>query len=88
MGIIRALAGAVGGSLADQWLEVIEPDNMSDTTVFCKGVAVRKNDRRNANRKGTEDVISNGSVIHVGGRQYGGSFYVQRRIRRCPEGYL
>ena len=70
MGIIRALAGAVGGSLADQWLEVIEPDNMSDTTVFCKGVAVRKNDRRNANRKGTEDVISNGSVIHVGENEF------------------
>lgn len=70
MGIIRALAGAVGGSLADQWLEVIEPDNMSDNTVFCKGVAVRKNDRRNANRKGTEDVISNGSVIHVGENEF------------------
>ena len=24
MGIIKAIAGAVGGALADQWLEVIE----------------------------------------------------------------
>ena len=62
MGIIKALAGAVGGSLADQWLEVIEADDMSDSTVFCTGVTVRKNDRRSSNRKGTEDVISNGSV--------------------------
>ena len=28
MGIIRAAAHAVGGGLADQWLEVIEPENM------------------------------------------------------------
>ena len=59
MGIIKTIASAVGGSLADQWLEVIEPDDMGDTTVFTKGVSVRKNDRRNGNRKGTQDVISN-----------------------------
>mgnify|MGYP002563032655 CR=1 FL=1 len=70
MGIIKAIAGAVGGALADQWLEVIEADNMSDTTLFCQGVTVRKNDRRSANRKGTEDVISNGSVVHVGQNQF------------------
>ena len=70
MGIIKALTGAVGGSLADQWLEVIEADNMSDSTVFCTGVTVRKNDRRSSNRKGTEDVVSNGSVVHVGQNQF------------------
>lgn len=31
MGIIKAISSAVGGGLADQWLEVIEPDRMSDT---------------------------------------------------------
>ncbi len=65
MGIIKAVAGAIGGSLADQWLEVIEADSMSDTTVFTKGVKVRRDDRRNVNVKGTDDTISNGSVIHV-----------------------
>ena len=30
MGIIRAAAHAVGGGLADQWLEVIEPENMGE----------------------------------------------------------
>ena len=45
MGIIRAAVNALGGSLGDQWLEVIEADNMSDTTVFCSGKTVRKNDR-------------------------------------------
>ena len=64
MGIIKAIAGAIGGNLADSWLEVIEAAPMSDTTVFAKGIKVR-NDKRSSNKKGTEDVISNGSVIHV-----------------------
>lgn len=70
MGIIKAFMGAVGGSLADQWQEVIEADAMSDTTVFTKGVKVRKNDRRSSNKKGTEDLVSNGSIIHVYPNQF------------------
>ena len=34
MGIIKAVTQAVGGAFADQWLEVIEADNMGDQTVF------------------------------------------------------
>lgn len=70
MGIIKAFFGSVGGGLADQWEEVIESGEMSDTTVFTKGVKVRKNDRRGSNKKGTDDVISNGSVIHVYDNQF------------------
>ena len=70
MGIIRAIAGAVSGNLADQWLEVLEADNMTDTTVCTKGITVRKNDRRFGNKKGTEDLISNGSIIHVYPNQF------------------
>ena len=65
MGLIKAVFNAVGGNLADQWLEVIEAGEMSDTTVFTKGVKVRKDERRGSNKRGHEDVISNGSVIHV-----------------------
>ena len=70
MGIIKAFFGSLGGGLADQWQEVIEADNMSDTTVFTKGVKVRKNDKRSSNKRGTEDLISNGSVIHVYPNQF------------------
>ena len=70
MGIIRATMSAIGGGLADQWQEVIEAGNMSDTTVFKKGEAVRGGDRRNSNRRGNSDVISNGSVIHVYPNQF------------------
>lgn len=70
MGIIRAVTGAVGGGFADQWLEVIEADNMSDTTVFCSGRAVRGNDRRGSNKKGSDGFVSNGSVVHVAQNQF------------------
>ncbi len=70
MGIIRATLSAIGGGLADTWAEVLEADNMSDTTVFTRGVTVRKNDRRNHNKKGTADTISNGSIIHVYDNQF------------------
>lgn len=70
MGIIRAAMNTISGGLADQWLEVIEADNMSDTTVFCSGKMVRQNDRRNSNRRGSENLISDGSVIHVGENQF------------------
>ena len=69
LGIIRAAVDAVKGGLADQWLEVIEPQEMGDTTVMSVGVKLRKKDRRNHNRKGTDSTISNGSIIHVGPNQ-------------------
>ena len=65
MGIIKAALHAVGGAFADQWLEVLEADDMGGTTLFTKGVKVRKNDKRNNNKKGTEDYVSDGSIIHV-----------------------
>ena len=70
MGIIKATLSAIGGGFGDQWLEVLEADEMSDTTVFTKGVKVRKGDKRNSNKKGTADTISNGSVIHVYENQF------------------
>ena len=70
MGLIKALSSSIGGSLADQWLEVIEPNDMGDSTVFTTGVKVRKDDKRGSNRKGTENTVSNGSVIHVYPNQF------------------
>ena len=70
MGIIKAIGSAVGGSLADQWLEVIEPDDMGDNTVFTSGVEVRKDDKRNSNKKGTANTVTNGSIIHVYPNQF------------------
>ena len=49
MGIIKAIGQAIGGGFADQWLEVMEPDDMGDKTVFTSGVRIRKGQ----NTKGT-----------------------------------
>lgn len=66
MGIIKAAVSAVSGGLADQWLELIEAANMGDHTVFASGVKMR----RGQNVKGTENLISNGSMIHVYPNQF------------------
>lgn len=68
MGIIKAVASAVGGALADQWLEAIEPDDMGDRIVFARGVQVRRG--KGSNTKGLSDIVSNGSVIHVYPNQF------------------
>jgi membrane protease subunit (stomatin/prohibitin family) len=70
MGIVKAAISALKGGFADQWLEVIEPQAMSDTTVMSVGVKVRAKDKRNSNFKGTDTTISNGSVIHVQPNQF------------------
>lgn len=69
MGIIKAAINAIGGGLADQWLEVLEADDMGSTTVFTSGVKVR-NDGRNQNTKASDNTVSNGSIIHVYDNQF------------------
>ena len=66
MGIIKAVLEGVGGSLADQWIDVVEPDDMGDQTVFVRGVKVKKG----SNTKGNDDYITDGSVIHVYDNQF------------------
>lgn len=66
MGILRATGQAIGGGFADAWLETIEPDNMGEHTVFTKGVLYNKGQ----NKKGTQDTVSNGSIIHVYDNQF------------------
>ena len=68
MGIIKAVTTAVGGALADQWLEAIEPDGMGDRTVFVRGVQVRRG--KGSDTKGSSDIVSDGSVIHVYPNQF------------------
>ncbi len=70
MGIIRAISSATSGTLADQWLEVIEADNMGETTVMTGGVGVHRDSKRNQNKKGTEYLITDKSVIMVGQNQF------------------
>ena len=61
MGIIRAAMQAVSGGFSDQYLEKIVPYDMGDQTVFTYGVTENAKD----NKKGTANIISNGSKIQV-----------------------
>lgn len=63
MGIIKAVAGSISGGLADQWLEVIEPDDMGPNTMMVRGVKVKT--KRSSNTKSYDNNVSNGSIIHV-----------------------
>ena len=66
MGIIKAIGQAIGGGFADQWLEVYEAENMGEQTVFTSGMKVRKGE----NVKGSDNLVSNGSIIRVYDNQF------------------
>ena len=63
MGLIKAALGAAGGVMADQWREYFYCDSLSDDVLMCKGV--KRTSRRSSNTKGSDNIITNGSVIVV-----------------------
>ena len=63
MGLVRALAGSVGGVLADQWKDFFYCDALSADILAARGR--RRTSKRSSNTKGDENIISNGSVIAV-----------------------
>lgn len=65
MGIIRAFTGAVGGTFADQWKDIITADHFDEHTVVSPGVYQQTNNGRGSNFNGSNGVISNGSKIFV-----------------------
>lgn len=63
MGLIKAISGAVGSTMADQWKEYFTCDAMKDDVLM---VRARKHvSGRSSNTKGNDDVITNGSVFTV-----------------------
>ena len=63
MGLIKAIFGATGGVLADQWKEYFYCDSMPADTLVVKGS--KRVSGRSSNTKATENIISSGSVIAV-----------------------
>lgn len=63
MGLIKAITGAAGGILGDQWKEYFYCDALDADTLVAKGR--KRVDRRSSNTKGVDNIISNGSVIAV-----------------------
>ena len=63
MGLIRAASGAAGGMMADQWKEYFYCEAMPENVMAVKGQ--KRVSGRSSNYKGSENIISNGSVIAV-----------------------
>ena len=63
MGLIKAGLGAVGGVLADQWVDFITCDSLSGDILMVQGRKPQQ--ARSSNTKGSENIISNGSKINV-----------------------
>ena len=63
MGLIKALAGAAGGTLADQWKEYFYCESLDSDTLAARGR--KRTGNRSSNTKGSDNIISNGSGIVV-----------------------
>ena len=63
MGLIKAALGAASGVLADQWKEYFYCDALPSTVLMAK--AQKRVSKRSSNTKGSDNIISNGSVIAV-----------------------
>ena len=66
MGFIKAFAGAIGGTFADQWKDFIVPmSGVPATAGVYPAVLQGTNAGRGANSKASSNIISNGSKIIV-----------------------
>jgi len=63
MGLIKAITGAAGGVLADQWKEYFYCDSIPNDILIVKGT--KRTGGRSSNSKGEDNIISNGSGIAV-----------------------
>ena len=67
MGLIKAIGGAVGGVLADQWKEYIYCDALAENVLVKKGQ--KRISGRSSNTQGDANIITNGSIVAVNNGQ-------------------
>jgi membrane protease subunit (stomatin/prohibitin family) len=63
MGLLKAGVGALSGALADAWREYFYCEALDQETLVTKGE--HRVGGRSSNKKGTDNIISNGSIIAV-----------------------
>ena len=63
MGLIHAALGAASGVLADQWKEYFYCEAIPADVLVTKGI--KRSSGRSSNTRGSDNIISNGSVIAV-----------------------
>ncbi|KRA82098.1 virion core protein (lumpy skin disease virus) [Lysobacter sp. Root667] len=66
MGLVQAVAGSIGGVLADQWKDFYTvPEGLPATAALFAAVPRGTNAGRGSNTKGSSNIITNGSKIVV-----------------------
>ena len=63
MGLLKAGIGAAGGVLADSWRDYFYCESLDADVLVAKGE--KRAGGRSSNKKGTDNIISNGSIINV-----------------------
>ena len=63
MGLLKAGVGALGGVLADQWREFFYCEALDADVLVAKGE--KRTGGRSSNKKGENNIISNGSIVAV-----------------------
>ncbi len=63
MGLIKAAIGAAGGVLADQWKDYFYCEALPAEVLAVKGQ--KRTSGRSSNKRGSDNIISNGSVIAI-----------------------
>lgn len=63
MGLIKATIGSVSGVMADQWKEYFYCEALPSNVLAVKGR--KRNSGKSSNTKGSDNIITNGSVIAV-----------------------
>ena len=67
MGLIKALTGAAGGVLADQWREYFYCEALTPEVLVAKGM--KRVSGRSSNTSAEDNIITNGSIIAVNNGQ-------------------
>ncbi|MBQ6554797.1 MAG: SPFH domain-containing protein [Firmicutes bacterium] len=63
MGLIRAIASAAGSVFADSWRDYFYCESLDETVMAVKGE--KRVGGKSSNKKGNDNIISNGSIIAV-----------------------
>jgi membrane protease subunit (stomatin/prohibitin family) len=90
MGIIQAFKGAIDGTFADQWKDIITAGTFDEHTVVCPGILKRNNNGRGSNTSSSVAVLTKGSKIFVP-ENTAAFFFNQSEIEEIvttPGGYI
>nr|WP_241865052.1 SPFH domain-containing protein [Lacticaseibacillus kribbianus] len=63
--MVTAFTGAISGTLADQWREIITAGKFDEQVVVAPGIFVQTNNDRGSNTSGSVGVITSGSKVYV-----------------------